>query len=743
MSINRIPLRTMRRNFFQFVSIIMLVAIASMTYTLFALSIEEIDKNYVKYKNEYVQEDGYFITSRQIDEKLLKNKFGIDIEQRLYFETQQGDITLRVFSITDNINKIYVGEGRIPSEGEVLTDSAFFQAQQYKIDDEINIHGKNFKISGTGYLPDYIYVIKNDQDLLPSPEHFGVVMMLKSDMQKLFSAFPVHYYIYKGELDNIDDFKSFINLNSGLLKFVERGQNPRIIYTEMKVENAKNMTLPLSLFIIIVSSLILFIIMRRVINTMHTEIGTLYSMGYKKSDVFKVFMRFPFYIWLFGSIAGILSGYFAAQPFAEFYRSFFSLPKLANIFPWQHLLVAVFMPAVFIFLSAYFALKKFFKLTIIQMLHGVDEIKFGKLPAIKIFDKFKFRTRIMLKYGWRHIARELILIIGILFSTILMMYGMTAKDSVLSGIEKAYNENFRYNYIYVLNSISPHAEIELGNYAEPYNLLTFDIKDSKAGIMIYGIKNNSDMIKLYDEKGNEISVSDKLVITKPFANKLGVKEGDDIKIKNKFTGQEYVLKIHKVANLPVGNNGYMELQSFNKMFGYNQNEYVGIFSQQKIDISERLLFESHTKSEILSTWKSSAQDISKTIGVMAFISAILALLIVNVLSSLTLNENIKNIGILKMLGYKENDIFKMVLGFNYVSFMIGFISGIPLSRYVMDSLMNSATKDIDFAMSLDLSFKSIISTFIILIAVFLFSRFSVRIKIAKVMPVDILRQQMD
>jgi putative ABC transport system permease protein len=57
--------------------------------------------------------------------------------------------------------------------------------------------------------------------------------------------------------------------------------------------------------------------------------------------------------------------------------------------------------------------------------------------------------------------------------------------------------------------------------------------------------------------------------------------------------------------------------------------------------------------------------------------------------------------------------------------------------------MNAATKDIDFAMSLDLSINSVLSTFIILLVVFLLSRFLVRAKIAKVMPVEILRQQVD
>ena len=742
MVIKRIPLRAIRKDFVQFLSIIMLVAIASMIYTLFAVSMDDISENYEAFIKSYIQEDGYFITSKEIDEGLLEDKFGIVLEQRLYYEIRQDEIAMRIFSITEEINKPYVGIGEMPKEGEVLLDPGFFKSHGYQIGDEIIISGQKFKVSGVGYLPDYIYIIKNDQDLLPDPDRFGVVMMLKSDVQRLFATPYVHYYSYKGQVD-VKDLKNFINSNWGLMKFVERDKNPRIIYTEMKVENAKRITLPISLFIIIVSSFILFIVMRRVINTMHAEIGTLYSMGYTQKDVFMVFMRFPLYIWLLGSIIGILLGLWAVAPFAEFYRSFFTLPKITSYLPWQHVFVALFLPAIFIFLAGYLALKGFFRLTIIQMLHGVEEIKFSKLPAISFFDRFEFRTRIMLKYGWRHIAREIVLALGIMFSTILMMFGMTAKDYVIAGIEKAYSDNFKYSYIYILNSISEHSEIEVPHFAEPYNILPFDVEGTKASVMIYGIKNDSEMVKLHDAKGKEIPVSDKLIISKPLANKLGLREGDELRVKNEFTGKEYALQVYRIADLAVGNNGYMELESFNRLFGFSEGEYAGIFSKRKIDIPEDLLFQSYTQSELKTTIKASAQDLSKTIGVMSFMAAIFALLIIYVLSNLTLSENRKNIGILKMLGYRESSIFKMMLGFNYISFLVGFVVGVPLSKFTMDSLLNAATKDIDFAMSLDLSLNSVLSTLVILLLVFIFSRLLVKAKIEKVMPIDILRQQGD
>lgn len=743
MVVKKIPIRIMKRELLQFFSIMLLVAIATMTYTLFAVSMQDIDYNYEVFKDKYNQEDGNFITAKEVDIKLLQEKFKINVEQRLFTDVQNDHFTLRVFSVPKEINKPYIEKGRMPSKGEILIDPAFYKKHKLKIGSVLPIGGENFKVSGIAYLPDYIYIIKNDQDLLPDPEHFGFAIMNEDEMRRLFNIFPVHYYCFKGKVENIDKFKEFLNSNWELLKFVQRDQNPRIMYTEIKVKSAKNMTLPLSLFIILVSSFILFIVMRRVINSMHAEIGTIYSMGYAQKDVLKVFMKFPLYIWLFGSVFGVLLGIVEAAPFARFYRSYFTLPKIESILPWQHVFAAMLLPAIFIFLSGYLAIKNFFKLTIVQMLHGVDEIKFGKLPSIKFFDRFEFKIRIMLKYGWRHVGRELILAIGIIFSTILMMYGMTAKDSIVTAIERTYERNFKYNYLYSLNSVSAHPEIKLKDTSEPYNLLSFDIVGTKLSITIYGIKSNSDMIKLYDEKGREISVSSELIITKPLASKLGIGDGDKIKLKNKFTGEEYTLKVKKVANLPVGNNGYMELESFNRIFGYRSGEYVGIFSKGKLEIPPSMIFESYTKSELVNTIKSSAGDLSKSIGAMALIAAILALLIVYVLSTLTLNENKKNIGILKMLGYREGSIFKMILGFNYISFFVGFAAGIPLSKFTMDGLMSTATKDIDFAMSLDLSVNSSLSTFAILLLVFLISRFLARQKIAKVMPVEILRQQVD
>lgn len=66
MVIKKIPLRVIKREFLQFFSIMLLVAIATMTYTLFAVSMQDIDYNYEMFKNKYNQEDGNLLLQKRL-----------------------------------------------------------------------------------------------------------------------------------------------------------------------------------------------------------------------------------------------------------------------------------------------------------------------------------------------------------------------------------------------------------------------------------------------------------------------------------------------------------------------------------------------------------------------------------------------------------------------------------------------------------------------------------------------------
>lgn len=92
------------------------------------------------------------------------------------------------FDISSEVKKPDIPEGKLPGTGEVAIDFNFSQTNKLKVGDSIEIRKENFKISGIAHLPDYVYNIKNEQDILPDPNRFGFGIMTHSDLGKFQTA---------------------------------------------------------------------------------------------------------------------------------------------------------------------------------------------------------------------------------------------------------------------------------------------------------------------------------------------------------------------------------------------------------------------------------------------------------------------------------------------------------------------------------------------------------------------------
>lgn len=98
--LKKIPLRIILRNKSQFLGIILLVFFASFTYALFSIMASNIDTNYKRFAQDYRQETFHFITLSPIDLENISRKYDLDIEERLLWDYEFKDKTLRIFSIS-------------------------------------------------------------------------------------------------------------------------------------------------------------------------------------------------------------------------------------------------------------------------------------------------------------------------------------------------------------------------------------------------------------------------------------------------------------------------------------------------------------------------------------------------------------------------------------------------------------------------------------------------------------------
>lgn len=506
--------------------IFIMMLLATMTYSLLSISMFNIENNYKLFTTKYVQEDAHFITLEPINEKKFEEKYGMKLEERKVAEIEMDEKTLRIFSPPKEINKCYAVAGKdYPDKREILLDTLFAQANNIKIGDEFIVGSRNFRVAGFISLPDYIYIIRYDQDLMNNPKKFGIGILNDSDLVH-FEQLSYHYYVVKNLYSNIDEIKEDLK-KYNLINFVEKNKNPRIVYTEMKVNGTKSIITPITLFITFISSFLLFIVLLRIINSMQVEIGTLYALGYKKMEIFKTFMIIPVIIWVSGSLVGLFLGYAISLPFIDLYKTYFNIPIISNVVPIREIIFSILLPGIFVIFSSIFAIFKLLKKEPVVLIRGDNNEKVFKFIDFPLLDRLNFINKIMIKYGLIRISRELVMITGIAFAAFLLIYGFTAEREIRGIVENTFNRAFNYNYMYIFNET---LRGEKYREAEKFNV-TYLTDEKNSSVIIYGIESKSKMIKLTNLKGENADISG-LVITKPLAIKLGVKTGDKVALKN-------------------------------------------------------------------------------------------------------------------------------------------------------------------------------------------------------------------
>lgn len=204
-----------------------------------------------------------------------------------------------------------------------------------------------------------------------------------------------------------------------------------------------------------------------------------------------------------------------------------------------------------------------------------------------------------------------------------------------------------------------------------------------------------------------------------------------------------MLTISDIADINLGNYGYMLLENFNQTFDYPEGSYRGIFSKVAYDIKKSNVFLEQDKGYIIESFKNTIEPMRKMLSLIGVISSILSLAITYVFSNLIINENRKNIAIFKVLGYYDREISKIILGSNRFSFFVGILLGIPLFNILSNLLISNAAKQADFYIEFKADFFGILLSYLILTIIYLFSQKLSINKIYSISISQILKEKVD
>lgn len=722
----------------QFISILVIVTIGVAFYsginaTFMNLS-EASEKYYSEYRFADLWVDLYKAPESIIDriESLSYVKMVTGrIVQDAKMDISKANVTVRLITLPDKkeeiVNDVVIKSGKYFSEdqsNQCLVEEGFYTAHNLKRGDDIYpiINGKEvkLKVAGSVKSPEFVYVLKDGSEIMPDNTKFGIVYIKNSFGQAIFglngSINSISVILANGtDVEDAKDNIKKVLKNYGVADVIKKDDqiSNSMLSQEMKGLKSTGGTFPVIFFI--VAAVIIYIMMGRMVENQRAQIGVLKAFGFSNFQVLAHYLSYSAFIAIIGSILGAIAGMYLGIGFTNLENAYFHLPPAdMKVYP-ELVLPASILTLFFCLLAGYNACKIVFRIMPSEAMRPKAP-KSGKkilIEKIKLFWRnLSYSWKIILRNLFRYKKRALMTSVGVVFSAAIILIAFSMKDSIDFMVKQQYdniqNYDIKVNFTRFLNDkeLAGIRSITHVSSIEPVIEAGVEISNGwrKKNVGFVGIIEKPEMYKVTDKNGEQVKLPHKgILIPEKLAEVLNAKPNDIVYIKSFLPGKEkketYVKGI--VAQY-IGLSAYSSIDNTGNILGegFCANAAVlkldsSIYEKEVMDKLKDIAGVSsiQSKSDSLNNLLKNMASMNSSMGVMIILAAILSIAVVYNIAAINIFERQRELATLKVLGFRINEVKKLVFNENYIITVFGMILGLPLGVWLGSCMMAMNSTD--------------------------------------------------
>ncbi|MCA0982832.1 ABC transporter permease [Halobacillus yeomjeoni] len=745
-------LRTIKEKKFQYIGVVFLLVLAVTLYTSLSMAISTLDQRNRIFKNDYKQETFHFMTREPLKNSQLQeleSEYDVTLEERRFQDLDiDQDAVLRLFNTSEEVNVPFVSQGVMPQgKNEIALAKVFAEQHGYEIGDSITLAGTKAEVTGYVYLPDYIYMIQQQSDLLSNPDQFGFGITSKETLVNIQGEEQIQVIGWSETNSVPEGMRASVNEKSTLLQFVGHEDNARIQFVENEIEGAQTTITTLPLFVLALSIAMVLLLMKRRLDLQRKEIGTLMAIGYRKNELIRHYLGYAWFVGLSGTVLGTLAGIGLSIPLSNLYAQFFNLPSL-SLFDWDPmvLVLGVATPLGLLLVLTFIVIWRALKVDPLTLLRP-KEMATGKkswlekLPVLNSGNFIKrFRLRLMVRSKWR----SFYIFLGVMFSTVLLFFGLIMFNSMDRLVETTYEEIYTYDYAIHYKTLMTDTD-ETKDGISPYTSSEVEVttENDTNKALIYGIEPGTEYLNLSSE-GEKLNdrLSEGAVLSKPLAAILGVSEEDEITLTNSLNDEKRTIEVAGIADVFIGTSIYLPKSEVNEFLGFPGNAYTSIWQGQKPKMNENI-FMIEDKQKVIESFESNSGATKSSVIGMAVFAVIIGVIVLTLLTNLIVEENSPSISLFKVMGYHDKEVSKLVLSVYTPVVMLSFFASIPLAVLSLEGTMNSLVKETGFLMPTEVSWWMVLIGFSVITLTYALSLTLSKQKLKKVSLQEALKKQQD
>lgn len=659
---------------------------------------------------------------------------------RVLFPDREENVYLRLVSVRleqrGRLNDVMVSSGVLPSAGSrgVLLDPDFLEANGLAPGDEVPalINGETvpLTVAGAGQSPEFIYPMRTVMDIFPDPSTFGIAFLSLDVMQELFGQEEfndISFTLSEGyTFQNVENALRTRLEPHGLEALFAREDQISEAMLRQELQGIQAMVTSMPVLFLAVAAIILYILLKRMVEQQRGQIGTLKAFGFSGSGILFHYLSYAVLISVAGGLAGGLLGMWLSFPMMEMYETYFKLPGLGGGFSPPHLLGGIVFAIVFGVLAGYLGSRGVLSLPPAEAMRPAAPPLAGKtlLENWRLYwNNLNVQGKMATRNLFRNKARSFLTMAGVMFAFSLIAttgYFLSMIDVIL------YDQFTRvqtHDIKVVFNAPADYRKMrrELArqpgvNTAEAFLETPSTLKHGwlEEGALILGIEPDSTLYNIYNNRGEKVSLPPYgIVLSDKLAENLQIGVGGQLEIDSPFAYDSPMFtEVTAIIPQHLGINAYMDIRALNRLLGQNhlgtavllaaaEETYPALKQRYR---ESPVVFAVEEKDALLRKFDEMMASYGYTVWLMAVFGLLTGFAVIYNSGLVSLSERKRELASLRVMGMTSAEVLQVLTFEQWFISLFGILAGVPMTMLFISGIADATQSDLfSFPVTFELS----------------------------------------
>ncbi len=711
-------IRTIGRYKAQFISMIIMVGLGVGIFLGFNIEWKTLEVNVAKAFEDTGFADYRIVNERGFSEEDLRKIEqieGVDAASRFLSVNvpRKDDEDIVMLTVSENISvsgfKVLEGNPYDPDDAEGLWISERYAKQNgLSVGDTYTMVYKSLEFSGPirGLVKsgEYMICLVEKTQLMPDHEKNGFVYVSPAYMKaKVGLTFYPQIHVRSDlpketMIDRVEAAlgKSYMIVDKELVTS----------YAEAHGEMTEGKTMAALLPVIFLAIAILTMIttMHRISISEKTQIGTLKSLGFKDRRILRHYAAYGLFISICGTVLGVVLGlgigYFFVNPNSVM-GDYLDMEHWELHMPLWSIAVVIMINVVLV-LATLYSVASMMKGTAAEALkpYAPKAMRRMWIEKKKVWKDLSFATKWNIRDILRHKSRSFMTLFGIISCMLILIASFGINDTLNSYIDDFFENSICYKTKIVLDT-EQAGDADVAALIDRYEAdwtssMGVQIGENTYAMEIYGLEH--EYFRFVKGHGEHIDLPDDgVLICERIAKKEGLKVGDTFTVSVYGTSEKYDLKVADIAKSI--SESVMMSDTYAGKLGVNY-QITELFTNETEIEESPIISSTQTKQALLDTFKSFTELMNVMIVMLVFISVLLGIVVLYNLGIMSYAERYRELATLKVVGFKDRHISRILIDQNLWMTILGVLVGIPAGIGVLKILLVMLASDYELTLTI-------------------------------------------